>query len=178
MKKDIFTLILVFIGLTLSSCNEFDQLTHFNLDVSSTVTIEPSFTVNTPFSVPTPPISNSNNQTFSSNNTSKDLIETVTLKNLVLTVNSPANEDFSILKSIEVYISADGEDDLEIAWANNIPDTTTVLKLNVSDQNLKKYLVKDNFSLKVNTVTDEVFSKEYQIKIASSFYVDAKILGL
>ncbi|MDD3077986.1 MAG: hypothetical protein PHH37_02630 [Paludibacter sp.] len=164
--------------LFLSSCKNLDKLTQFNMNFTQTVSIEPTFKVNTPFTIPTPAVTSNSSSTFSANNTSKDLVEEINLSELKLTVESPEDEDFSILQSIEVYISADGETDTKIAWLDSIPASANTIMLNVSDADLKEFIFKDEFTLKVKTVTDEVNTEQYDIRIDAKLHVNAKILGI
>jgi hypothetical protein len=88
-----------------------------------------------------------------------------------------ASWDF--LKQIEIYISADGVDETKIAWLDEIPQTgLKTIKLNTSDDDLKAYIKADYYKLRTKTVTRQIISKDIDVKIKSTFYVDAKILGL
>ena len=81
------------------------------------------------------------------NNTSSDLIETVTLTDAELTITLPEDKDFSSLRSLDVYLKADGLDDVLVAWADSIPDDIgNTLTLESSDANLKDYLLKDSIA--------------------------------
>lgn len=96
-----------------------------------------------------------------------------------MTVTSPANGNFNFLKNIEIYISADGLDDVKVASLENIPNNAAMpLQLVVDTVNLKQYILKDKFGLKVKAITDEMTTSEYQISINTTFLVDAKIAGL
>jgi hypothetical protein len=148
------------------------------MDYDSSVTVESTFGVNVPFNIYTPNITTSSESTFESNDTRKDLIESITLKTMTMTISDPSGDDFSFLKSIEIYISADGLSDTKIASKDNISNTTTVLNLETSTADIKEYIKKDSFKLKVTTTTDEVLTHNYTIDIHSVFFVDAKILGV
>ncbi len=148
------------------------------MNFSQTVSIEPTFKINTPFTIPTPAMTTNSSSTFAANNTSKDLVEEINLSELKLTIESPENEDFSILQSVEVYISADGETDTKIAWLDSVPANATSISLNVSNADLKAFIFKDEFTLKVKTVTDEVNTEQYDIRVDAKVHVNAKILGI
>ncbi len=175
IQKFISFVLLVF---SLSSCEKLDKYTQFNLDFSQQITIEASTAINLPFNLPTPPITTNSESAFKSNNTNKDLVEKIQLTKLHLTVLSPSGEDFSILKSIEVFINSPGLTETRIAWLNNVPVSQSTIQLDVSDSDLKEYIFADTFSLKVKTVTDELNTRDYQIDIKSTFKVNAKILGI
>ena len=175
-KKNINYVIVVLI--VIGSCKKIDKLTQFNMEFNETATVPSTFGVNTPFDVLTPDITTNSTSTFSGNNTRKDLIEEIRLTELNLKVITPSNEDFSFLKSISIYISANGLSEIKIAYADNIPNNgSNTLSLCSTGINLKEYLIKDSFSLRLSTTTDEIIGSDYEINIHSVFYVDAKILG-
>ena len=69
--------------------------------------------------------------------------------------------------------------EVEIAWANIIPESIEgVLTLDVSGTDFQEYIKKDQFSLRLNTTTDELLTSDHQLEIATTFFIDAKILGL
>jgi len=133
--------------------------------------------MNLPFDVLTPDVETNSESTFEVNDTRKDLIEEIILTTLNLTVSSPSNADFSFLESIDIYISAEGQNEVKIAWKESIPANTSVLKLDLTGADLKEYIKADKFTLRLNTITDEVMNQDYHINIHSVFYVDAKVLG-
>ena len=175
MKKQI---LLLSIFLSILGCNKLDKLTQFDIEYNESVVIESLIGINLPFNILTPDIETNSESTFEVNDTRKDLIEEIILTTLELTITSPSNADFSFLKSINVYISADGLSEVKIAWKNNIPSNATVLKLDLTEVDLKEYIKADKFSLRLNTETDELLTSDHHIDIHSVFFVDAKILGI
>lgn len=161
------------------ACDKVNELTRFTMKYEAYATVPSSLVVDTPLSIPTPDITTNASSTFSSNNTNADLVQEILLSALSLEVSSPQGEDFSFLKSISIFLNAEGLPEVKIAWADNVPnDAGTILELETSGENLKEYIVKDKFSLRVNTVTDEIIGTDHEIKINSEFLVDAKILGI
>lgn len=177
MKKLLF-LFTVILAFTLYSCEKLDKFTQFNLNFTQQVTIEAATSFNLPFNLPTPPITLNSESEFKSKNTNKNLIEKIELTKLELTVLSPDGEDFSILKSIEVYINSSGLPESKVAWLTNVPLSQSTITLDLSGSDLKEYIFTDTFSLRVKTVTDEINMRDYQIEIKSTFNVNARILGL
>lgn len=172
--------ILYFLSLLtlLFGCDKIDELTKFNLDYETQVTIPSSAGINLPFDVLTPETETDSETKFNSNDTRKDLIEEIKLTELQLVITLPSDADFSFLESIEVYISADGLEEIKIASKLDVPETPSTLDLEVSDVDLKEYIKKDSYNLRLNTVTDEAMSQDHEIDVNSTFFVDAKILGL
>lgn len=50
--------------------------------------------------------------------------------------------------------------------------------MKTADDNLKDYVAKDNFTLKVSTITRKTIGSDHEIDVESTFRVDAKVLGL
>ncbi|MFV1448780.1 hypothetical protein VBZ51_06520 [Maribacter sp. HS] len=162
-----------------SSCDKLDELTKFDMEYSQSATIPSSAGIDLPFDVFTPEMETNSESTFEVNDTRKDLIEEIKLTELELVVISPDTADFSFLNSIEVYISADDLEEIRIAYLEEVPeDAGNVITLDTSDADLKEYIKKDQFSLRLNTVTDELMSTDHELEVNSTFFVDAKILGL
>ncbi len=179
-KENMNKQILIFgcVILTILGCKKIDKLTQFNIKYNETIVIPSSTGINLPFNILTPDVETNSESTFALNDTRKDLVEEIKLTTLELTITSPSNGDFSFLKSISVFISADGLSETKIAWKDNIPaGIGTVLNLDLTNIDLKEYIKKDTFALRLNTVTDELLTSDYHINVHSVFFVDAKILG-
>ena len=179
-KMTMKTRILLFccIILALSGCKAIDNLTQFEMDYDQTVVIPANIPIDLPYNVLTPDIETDSETSFSINNTRKDLIEKIYLTELSLTITSPSSADFSFLESIEIYISADGLQEVKVAYKDPVPaNDGTVLNMDLIDIDIKDYIKKDSFTLKLKTVTDELLSSDHQINVHSVFFIDAKILG-
>ncbi len=173
------TLFTLFIVITFYSCDKLDELTKFDIEYSQRATIPSSTGIDLPFDVFTPETETNSESEFEINDTRKDLIEEIRLTQLELVIISPDGADFSFLESISVFISADGLDEIQIASLAEVSDNTgTRLNLDTSDIDLKDYIKSDKFSLRLNTVTDELLSTDHELEVNSTFFVDAKILGL
>jgi len=177
MMKNYISIICLFALFT--ACDKLDELTKFDMEYNQRVTIPSSAGIDLPFDVFTPEMETNSESTFEVNDTRKDLIEEIKLTELEMVIISPDGADFSFLNSIEVYISADGLEEIKIAYLEEVPkDADKVITLDTSDADLKEYIKKDEFSLRLNTVTDELLSTDHELEVNSTFFVDAKILGL
>lgn len=176
MSKFIHIFVLFII---IAACDKVDELTKFNVEYISSVTIPSSTVIDLPLEVFTPDMETNSDSEFEVNDTRKDLIEEIKLTELVLKITSPDNADFSFLESLDVYIFAEGLDEMKIA-SKEVIDTNAgdTLDLDVLDIDLKEYIKKDKFNLRINTVTDEAITSEHTIDVKSTFFVDAKILGI
>lgn len=165
--------------LSFTSCKKVDDLTQFNISYDETFVIPSTLGVNLPFNVMSPDIESNASGEFESNNTRKDLVEEIRLTEMEIQLNSPATGDLGFLKSIEIFISAQGLPEISLAAASNIPNNIgKTLMLEVSNENFKDYIAGDKFSLRLNTVTDEIITTDHELVMHAEFFVDAKVLGI
>lgn len=170
---------LLFVIFILNSCDKLDELTKFDITYNSTVEIKATANLNLPFDIFTPDIETNSESEFEVNDTRKDLIEEIRLKQLELTITSPDDQNFSFLESIRVYIAAEGLPEIQIASKEDINSAVeNILELDIEDIDIQEYIKKDNFNLRLNTVTDEVLTNDVIMNVKSVFFVDAKILGI
>jgi hypothetical protein len=151
-------------------------LTQFYIDYNSTVTVQSTFGQFVPFSINTPDVTTNSEQEFEVNNTRKDHIESIFLKDLVLTITNPSNEDFSFLNKIEVYISSPLHTEQKVASKLDISNSVGAqLVCDVENVDLQNYIKDDNFTLRLKTTTDETIAQNIEIDVYSRFFVDAKV---
>ncbi len=135
--------------------------------------------IDLPLDIVTPEMQTNISQELENNNSNKEQIESVKLEEMLLTVASPAGQDFSFLKNIRLYISADGLGEKEIANKDNIPENVgSEMKMDIINVELKEYLKKDKISFRVAATTDKAITQNINVNVANRFFVDAKILGL
>jgi hypothetical protein len=172
------TKIIILALLSLAGCRALDALTMFDLKYEASFTIPQTALVNVPIDLTSPEVTTNTEEEFAVHNTQKDLIESIKLKTLILEIETP-DYDFSFLKSVEIYLKAEGLPEIKIAEKLLISDDIgNQLKLDVADTELSEYLKKDKISMRAKTVTDEQLTQDLRVKIYSVFHVDAKILGL
>jgi len=149
------------------------------MDYESDITYAAGLPVNLPVNISTPDMPTNSEQEFSINDTRKDLIESIKLTQLKLTITSPVGETFSFLKDVRVYIASPGLPEVEVANKLNIDNAVAgELQLSVFDVELQSYIKADKFSLRVASTTDEILTSQVNVHVYSNFFVDAKILGL
>lgn len=175
-----FSLLAVIALFSFSGCDKVDDLTKFDMEYNSTITIPSANLVGIGgvLNFGTPDITTNSENTFKNNNTDADLVESVKLKSMILTIDSPVGEDFSFVKSIKLFIKADGLPRRQLASKSDISNIETTLELAVDDVELREYLLKNEFSIDSEITTDEVVDQEYKINVNTVFRVDAKILGV
>lgn len=176
MKKTI-SIFVVFLLLQ-SSCREINKLTIFNVSYQTQSVIESLAGINLPFNILTPVISTNSVSEFEINDTRKDMIEEITLKELKLTVSAPENGDLSFLKSMKVYINGQGLNEKLLAWNENIDSEEKSIFLKTTAEDLQEYIKLDTISLRVNAEIKKLILSDYTLDINSVFRVDARILGI
>ena len=159
------------------NCESLDNFTQFNLEYSSSVSVEPSLGINLPINLLTPEMETDSEAEFAIHNTRKDLIEEILLTEMKMNITSPSDQRFDFLNEVSVYINAEGLSEIKIAEANDIPENIgTELELTTLDNDLSEYIKKDKFSLRVNTITDKDINERVDIDVFSDFFVDAQII--
>lgn len=168
-------LFIVLIGMLSTGCKK--KLTQFYVDYNSKVTVQSTFGQWIPFSVMTPEMNTNSEAEFESNDTRKDRINTIYLKDLILTIDSPSNETFSFLNSIEVYVSSPNVEETKVAFKNPVPSSTSKnLVCDLVDKDLQEYIKDERFTIRIATVTDETIPQDVEINVYSNFLVDAKLI--
>jgi hypothetical protein len=112
------------------------------------------------------------------NNTSTNLIKSVTLQTFTLTITSPAGQTFNFLQNAQVYIFSDSLPPVQVAYINTIPDTGQTLTMNVTNNELKPYLLANNFQLKIVGTSGRAVTAPVNVNIFLSFRFVADLLGV
>lgn len=176
MKRLILTIILAF---ALFSCEKIDELTKFTVtdEFETTITAGPASLL--PADIETPPVSTNAEKELSNNNSRIDMIESVKMKNMQFYLFNPEGRSFDFLRDVELFISADGLPEKKIAFASNIPDSVTnLLQLTCEDVELEQYIKKGTYRIRLRVTTDKVLNDDIQLRITSSYRVDARVLGV
>jgi len=168
----------LFLGAAFTGCEKIDELTQFDVDLESMITIQAGTPLDLPINILTPDIETDYEAVYSAYDTRADRIEEVQLSSLTLEIISPESGNFNFLESIDLSMQA-GDDEAEsIAYKTSIADDNAItLELETSSANLKDYLSIDNFKLKLNCITDEILTADHDIKVKMKFFVDARVLG-
>ena len=167
--------ILFIISLLLFSCKK--KLTEFYIDYTSEATIPATIPIASPINIWTPDQTTNSEFEFEVNNTAKDRIRSIILKDLEITIVSPTNQNFSFLKDIDIYISADDVGEELLAYKHDISDDIgQELTCKVTNNDFQEFIKEDNFKIKLKTVTRELITNDVKVAIYTNFLVDAKLL--
>ena len=173
MRNKLIALSLIISALIYSSCDKVDDILTFDVTDQSSFTIEAATGINLPFYVPTPDISTSSETEFANNDTKADLVKEILLKELRLSITSPAGEDFSFLNDIEVYISADGVNEILLASKKDIDENSSVIVLTTTTSKLDDYVKKDKYTLRTDVTTDEYLMHDIDVQVDMTYQVTA-----
>jgi len=168
----------IYVGITLVmllvfSCSAVDKLLTFTISDEYSFTVPSIIPVGFPLDVTTPDIPSSSSTEFQNNKTNANLVKDVKLSELKLTITDPANKTFSFLKSIHVYISTDGTDEVELAYLEDINSTTNTISLTTTNNKLDKYIKGSTYKLRIKAITKEALTTDVSIKSEMKFKVTA-----
>lgn len=177
MKTTFITLIMsmiLFVG-----CDKVDRLTHFTLNDQFETTIKAGFATMLPADIETPPVTSNVEKEMGSRNSRVDMIESVTMKSMQMILYAPDGKNFDFLKDIELFISAEGLPEKRIAYFTEIPDTIqNTLILKCENQELESFIKKGSYHIRMRVTTDKILHEDIGVRVVSSYFVDAKILGI
>lgn len=171
--KATFYFVLAIVITTAFSCKKIDDLLTFNLSNRTSITIPSASVISLPFEIITPDITTNYSQDFENNNTNADLVKDVKLNEVKLTITNPADKTFSFLKSIHIYISTDGSDEIELAYLDDISSAENSIKLITTNEKLDKYIKSSSYKLRTTTETRETLTQNIDIQIDLKFRVTA-----
>lgn len=161
-----------------AGCKKEEGPIKFKLHNTTAVVIPANSVINVPITIQGPEKQTNINQELENNDSRLDKIRTIRLKKLSLTIKKPSDETFSFLKSVRLYIKANGVDETEIAYLDHIPDDVGgYLEMNVHDKDLSSYVKKETYSLKAAVVTDEVVPQPVDVDVYTEYEVTAGVFG-
>jgi hypothetical protein len=171
---------LSFVLLTLVGCNALKKLTQFTIPYSTDFSVPPTPAAasNYAFNITTGEVNTDLNNQLKKNNTNESLLESVKMDEFKLTITSPAGRNFNILSSIKIFMQAQGLQEIEVAYKNNIDSNIgSELKLDMTGAELKNHLLKDIINFRIEGVTADSIAENIEIKADFKVFVDARILG-
>jgi len=170
MKHLIYT-VFVFTAVGLAGCK---KLVSFKMDFDDTVTIPANSIINFPIDIVAQENTTNSEQQFSNNGTGTNLISKVVLNRMDLSIKNPTTANFNFLKSVQIYLSSPGLPEVLIAHREDIPATgLQELPLTCENTDLKDYIKKATYSVRVKAVTDEALTQNTDVNVHSQFQVDA-----
>lgn len=165
--------IILLLSLFVISCSIVDKLLTFTISNSTSIQIDSNLPLGTPFEISTPDITTNSSSEFENNKTKANLVKEVKLKDLILTITDPSDKSFSFLKSVHLYISTDADDEIELAYLDNINTTDNTIQLISTEAKLDKYIKASSYKIRTEAVLKETVTKDVTIKADMNFRVTA-----
>ena len=172
MKIKTYAVLSLF-ALFIISCSVVDKLLTFTVSNQTTFKIASGFPLNLATEIITPDVTTNSSAEFQNNNTKADLVKDVKLTELKLTITDPTDKTFSFLKSIHLYISTDANDEIELAYLDNINSMANTLNLICTSQKLDKYIKASSYKIRAKAVIKESVTKDITVKSEMKFKVTA-----
>ncbi|GAA4347961.1 hypothetical protein GCM10023185_03420 [Hymenobacter saemangeumensis] len=172
MKRFLLLTPLAFL-LLLVGCKKVNELLTFYVDDTQNVRIPSNFPLGglgflAPVSVTT-----RSEETFRNNNTRADLVKDVSLNKLTLTIADPAGQNFDFLQKIELFISTDANDQIRLAYADQVPRGVTSFELTSTNARLDKYLKSPTYTLTTKAQLGQPIARDVTVRAESRFKVTA-----
>lgn len=173
MKR--FALFISLITL-LSSCKKSKDEVKELLDIPFSFSMKNDFTLpgagvviqvkDTAVSVKSDNIVNTIPDEFKKNNADINKVKSISIEGVELTIKSPAGQTFNFMKSIEVYLGADGMPETLIAskeGINTISPTPTSLSLDSKNANIIAYIKNPTYYIRTKTTIVKTYEKDIVI---------------
>jgi len=161
MKR--ITLFICLISL-FASCKKTKDDVKSIFDIPFTFSMKNDFTLpgagfvipvnDTAISIKSDNIANTIPDEFKKNNANIDKVKSISIEGVELTIKSPAGQTFSFMKSIEVYLGADGIGETLIAsksGINTITPAPTSLSLDTKNANIIAYIKNPTYYIRTKT---------------------------
>ena len=175
-KKSISLFLLVCLNFFLG-CKKIDELTEFDLEYSTEITIPASgLSINQPITLNTPEIPTNGSSKFTENNTTKNLIDEIKLTRFNISVVTPSGANLDFMNSLEIFIAAGNISETMFAKKVPVPPGSAFVSMDLEGQNLKDYIFEDKFKMRLRLVPDQVLSADVKIKIDQTMHVKGKRL--
>ena len=170
--KRIFFALAVLLTFATIACDTIDDLLTFYINQEATIVVESNFPIGLvafdPVTVPT-----NSEETFKNNKTRAELVKDVTLNKLTLTIPEAEGADFDFLKKIEIYIAAEGLNEVKVAFLDEVPLNQKTIELKLTNAKLDEYLKKDNYTIRTKAELRSSVVSDVDVKAAMRFKVTA-----
>lgn len=155
------------------SCNAVDKLLTFNIYNQSSFTIDGGLPINSPLDIFTPEVTTNSTVAFAGNGTRTDKVKDIQLQELKLTITNPSDKTFSFLKSAHIYISTNDNDEILLAYIDDVNTASNNINLLCIPQKLDHYIKSSSYRLRSKVVTRESLAGDVDVQVDTRFTVVA-----
>lgn len=174
VRSSLFLLLVVFL---VSSCKDLNELVTFRIRNEADFTVKSAVNAPLNLDLPVGNVKSNSNQAFENNNTRADLVKEVKLENLKLTITSPDNADFNNIKSIYLYINAEGLEEKLIAFKDNDDESLgNIMEMETTNEQLDEFIKKDQYSLRTEIELRRAYMYDVDVKANMTFRATANLL--
>lgn len=172
MRRVLFAIVAIF-AFAAVACEKVDDLLTFYINHEETIEIKSYFPVGTVAPISPIPVTTNSSEDFKNNKTQAELVKDVTLNKLELTITDPQTENFNFLKKIEIYISAEGQNEIKIAYLEQIPQNVNKIELISTNAKLDEYIKGDSYTIGTRATLAKAVTNDVTIKANMRFKVTA-----
>jgi len=181
MKK---LIVAAFALLIVTSCKKLTDLANIKFVIPYSKTVAVPGLPGNPFipptglttSIPTIAVESKSEEYIKKYNTSSELITKVIFTELKLEITEPATQNFDLVDSIWLFVSASGLPEVQSAHYFNVPKGTRTIDMVTSDVNMKEYFLKDSMYFRLQGHFHNAPDSASVFTISSKFDVTANPL--
>ena len=172
----LFIFLIIIFSVFFNSCKKVDDLLTFEITDEIEITIENNILpFSLPFEIPTPPITTNSESEIEQNNSKIEYVKNIKLLELNLTITSPENKTFSFLRSIHIFISTNNQEEIELAFKDNISSDLKKIELTTSSAELDDYVKSPTYNIRTEVVTRETLTQDVDIFVFMKYQITANI---
>lgn len=128
-------------------------------------------------SLPVIAIPTNSEEILEDNESAVDLVTSVKLSKLSVDMLLPSNQDFGIMDSVWIYLSANGVPEQLAAYNYNVPDTGRTIELTPADVDLMDVFVADTMNVRIQGFFVKDVSRSNTLKFDMKLKVNADLLN-
>lgn len=168
MKLKVTALLFIAAGL-FSACDDLSLINYDLNFATAELTIGTTDVADTTYTLTSEAIDPKSE--LESNGVDADLIKEATIKSVEVNLASPETGNFDWAKGAKVFISADGQPEVEMASIDNVPDGLTKFSIETLNLDLIPYIQAGSFTLRMEGTTDAIIAVEHKVIIKTTFNV-------
>ena len=159
--------------LLFTGCKKIQQLLTFYIEDSQNIRIPASPPLATLVSLTPLTVSTKSEESFKNNNTRADMVKDVSLNKLTLTITDPSGQNFDFLQKIELYVSTNANDQIRLAYLDQVPRGVSSIELISTGAKLDSYLKASSYTLTTKVQTNQALARDVTVRSDSRFKVTA-----
>ena len=177
MKYLVRSAIVIALSVVMFSCSKLTHTTFYE-EFNESVAVPRQVLLASTDTFTTPEIPTNVSGTLSANNTSPSLVQSVELQAMTLTITAPAGQSLAPLRDVQIFILTDSLPAIQIASQYNISTKSDTLNMNVTDAQLRPYLLSNSFKIKAVTTNSAAITQAMTVNIYLKFQFQANLLAL